>query len=135
MNAKIILSVLMCVLIGSSFTFKTNDPKKPWPVPDVSKNKKNPVKSDAQTLATGKSLWNTHCKSCHGAKGLGDGSKAAQLDTEPGDFTLPIVQTQTDGSLFFKTTIGRDDMPAFKKKIADEDDRWAIVNYIKTLKK
>jgi mono/diheme cytochrome c family protein len=135
MNAKVILSVLMCIFIGSSFTYKTNDPKKPWPVPDVSKNKKNPVKSDAQTLATGKSMWNTHCKSCHGTKGLGDGSKAAQLDTEPGDFSSSAVQSQTDGSLFFKTTLGRDDMPSFKKKIADEDDRWAIVNYIRRLKK
>ena len=109
--------------------------KKPWPVPDVAKNKKNPVKSDAQTVATGKALYTTHCKSCHGTKGLGDGTKAAQLKTEPGDFSKPDFQSQTDGALFYKTSEGRDDMPSFKKKIPDEDDRWGLVNYMRTLKK
>ena len=40
-----------------------------------------------QAIADGKALYATHCKSCHGTKGLGDGSKAAQLKTEPGDFS------------------------------------------------
>lgn len=109
--------------------------QKPWPVPDAAKNKRNPVVADAQTIATGKALWNTHCKSCHGAKGLGDGSKAAQLKTEPGDFSKPAFQSQTDGSLFYKTSEGRDDMPSFKKKVPDEDDRWSLVNFMRTLKK
>lgn len=66
---------------------------------------------------------------------LGDGSKAAQLETEPGDFSKADTQAQPDGSLFYKTTEGRDDMPSFKKKIPDEDDRWALVAFIRTLKK
>ena len=115
--------------------FHPFEQKKPWNVPDAAKNKKNPVAADAQTIATGKTLWNTHCKSCHGAKGLGDGSKAAQLKTEPGDFSKSETQTQTDGSLFYKTSEGRDDMPAFKKKVPDEDDRWSLVNFMRTLKK
>lgn len=134
MKSRSIIAILVAGLIATSFTLRLND-QKPWPVPDAAKNKKNPVAADAQTLATGKTLWNTHCKSCHGAKGLGDGSKAAQLKTEPGDFSKPVVQTQTDGSLFYKLSEGRDDMPAFKKKIADEDDRWSLVNFIRTLKK
>lgn len=135
MNAKLIIAILTTGLFATSFTLELSDPKKPWTVPDVAKNKKNPVKPDAQTTATGKGLWSLHCKSCHGAKGLGDGSKAAKLDTEPGDFTKPATQSQTDGSLYYKTSEGRDDMPAFKKKIADEDDRWALVNYMRTFKK
>lgn len=134
MKAKLIIAVLITGFIAASFTLKVNDQNKPWPVPDVAKNKKNPVKSDAQTLATGKALWSKHCKSCHGAKGLGDGSKAAQLDTEAGNFSKPATQSQSDGSLFYKTSEGRDDMPAFKKKVPDEDDRWALVNFIRTLK-
>jgi mono/diheme cytochrome c family protein len=109
--------------------------KKPWVVPDAFKNKKNPVASNAESLAAGKALWSTHCKSCHGTKGMGDGSKAAQLKTEPGDFSKATEQAQSDGSLFYKTSEGRDDMPSFKKKIADEDDRWSLVNYIRTFKK
>ena len=109
--------------------------KKPWPVPDNYKNMKNPVASDAASIAEGKSLYATHCKSCHGSKGLGDGNKAAQLKTEPGDFSKPDFHAQTDGALFYKTTEGRDDMPNFKKKIPDAAERWSIVNYMRTFKK
>lgn len=135
MKKNTLILVLLVAVIGLGFTFKGNDLQKPWVVPDVAKNKKNPVPSDAQTIATGKALWNIHCKSCHGTKGLGDGTKAAQLKTEPGDFSKAVFQSQTDGALYYKTSEGRDDMPAFKKKISDEDDRWALVNFMRTLKK
>ena len=105
-----------------------------WIVPEKDKNKKNPIKADAESLSIGKSLYNKHCASCHGKEGLGDGSKAAQLETPSGDFTLPIVQQQTDGGLFYKTREGRGDMPEYKKKIPDEEDIWHIVNYIRTFK-
>ena len=117
-------------LTGISFTI-TNEP---WLVPDNFKKMKNPVTADATSIAEGKSLYNTHCKSCHGSKGLGDGPKAAQLKTESGDLSKDL-KNQTDGELFYKTTEGRDDMPSFKKKIADADDRWNIVNFMRTLKK
>lgn len=133
-SKPMIIAVLVSGFIAISFTLKVND-QKPWNVPDAAKNKKNPVASNAESIAAGKALWSTHCKSCHGSKGLGDGTKAAQLKTEPGNFSLATVQAQTDGSLFYKISEGRDDMPAFKKKIADEDDRWSLVNFMRTLKK
>jgi len=49
--------------------------------------------------------------------------------------TLGSFQSQSDGSLFYKTSEGRDDMPSFKKKIPDQDDIWNLVNYVRTLKK
>mgnify|MGYP003693731281 CR=1 FL=1 len=76
-----------------------NQDQKPWPVPDKYKTMKNAVAADAESISAGKTLWTTHCKSCHGTKGLGDGPKAAQLKTEPGDFSKADVQSQTDGSL------------------------------------
>jgi mono/diheme cytochrome c family protein len=75
-----------------------------------------------------------HCQSCHGKKGKGDGPKAAQLDTECGNFTTAEFQKQPDGSLFYKTSEGRKDMPSYKKKIPDANDIWAVVNYLRTLK-
>jgi mono/diheme cytochrome c family protein len=95
----------------------------------------NPVKADAESLNTGKEVWAKHCQSCHGKAGKGDGSKAAQLKTSPSDFTKPEFQKQTDGALFYKTEEGRDDMPSFKKKISDQDDVWAVINYMRTFKK
>lgn len=109
--------------------------KKPWMVPDADKAKVNPIKSDASSLADGKELWVKHCSSCHGKSGMGDGSKAAQLKTEPGDFSKAATQAQSNGSLFYKVSQGRGDMPSFKKKIPENDDVWSLVNYIRTLKK
>ncbi|MFZ4058202.1 MAG: c-type cytochrome [Ferruginibacter sp.] len=128
--------IILCFGAFGLFAFVPNTftSQTPWPVPEAAKNKKNPVPSDAASVASGKALYNTHCKSCHGTKGKGDGSKAAQLDTDCGDFTKSTFQSQTDGAIFYKTSEGRKDMPSFKKKIADTDDIWALVNYMKTLK-
>ena len=135
MKPLVIVTAVITGILGASFTFKTFQEKKPWPVPDNYKTMKNPVASNAESIAAGKALWATHCKSCHGAKGMGDGPKAAQLKTEAGDFTKADTQSQSDGVLFYKTSAGRDDMPSFKKKIPDQDDIWSIVNYIRTFKK
>lgn len=104
----------------------------PWTVPDKYKKMENPVKADKESLSIGKSLYSKHCKSCHGKEGLGDGSKAAQLDTPSGDFTDKKFTLQSDGSIFYKTLEGRDDMPGFKKKMPDKDDIWSVINYIRT---
>jgi mono/diheme cytochrome c family protein len=128
----LILFVSCAVFISTAFiSAKQNDP---WPVPDKYLKMTNPVKSDAASIATGKELYIQHCQSCHGKKGKGDGSKAAQLDTECGDFTTADFKKEPDGALFYKTFEGRKDMPSFKKKIPDANDIWAVVNYMKTLK-
>src|SRR6476469_4967744 len=98
MKSQKIMQVLIAGFIAMCFTLTVDAQKKPWVVPDGAKSKKNPVASDAASIATGKTLWVTHCKSCHGAKGLGDGTKAAELKTEPGNFTKSDIQSQSDGS-------------------------------------
>lgn len=127
-----ILALIVMLITTASFTILQT---KPWNVPADKAKAVNPLKGDAGSLATGKSLWNQHCASCHGKTGLGDGTKSAQLETTPPDFSKAAFQGQTDGALFYKTAEGRDDMPAFKKKIPDTDDQWALVNFMRTLKK
>ena len=103
-----------------------------WIVPAKYESMKNPV--DAQTdKAIGKSLYSKHCKSCHGKEGYGDGPKADELDGEMADLSTEEVQNQSDGALYYKSIIGRDDMPEFTKKIKEEEDRWLIINYVRTL--
>ncbi len=124
--------IIVVFITTASFTFLQN---KPWAVPDALAKKANSVKADATSNAAGKVLWGQHCASCHGKAGLGDGSKAAQLETTPPDFSKAIVQGQSDGALFFKTSEGRGDMPSFKKKIPDQEDIWNLVNYMRSFKK
>jgi mono/diheme cytochrome c family protein len=133
MKTKIILLLACIIVLGSAF--RAGMQKEPWPVPDKFTKMANPVAKDATSISDGKALWTQHCQSCHGKSGKGDGPKSAELKTEPGDFTNAETQKQPDGSLFFKISEGRKDMPSFKKKIPDGDDIWSLVNFMRGLKK
>ena len=131
MKTKVtILFAIVMALVALGF----KQDKKPWVVPDKYEKMANPSASAAATLKAGKELWVKHCQSCHGKTGKGDGPKAAQLKTEPVNFSTPATQKQSDGSLFYKTSEGRGDMPAFKKKIPDAEDIWSIITFMRTLK-
>ncbi|MDB5145508.1 MAG: cytochrome [Mucilaginibacter sp.] len=132
-KSMLVTSVLSIGIM--SFAFTTLQEPKPWPVPEKNAKMANPVKSNGESIAAGKALWNLHCASCHGKKGLGDGSKAAQLKTQPQDLSKGPSQSQSDGSIYYKISEGRDDMPSFKKKIPDTEDIWSLVNFVRTLKK
>ena len=93
-------ALLLTALFCFSFA-PVQDKKKPWVVPDASKNAKNPAKGDKTSIEAGKVLYEKHCKSCHGLKGLGDGPKSKELETSCGDFTTKEFKAETDGELFF----------------------------------
>jgi mono/diheme cytochrome c family protein len=80
----------------------------------------------------GKALYQVNCEACHGKKGLGNGSKAPDLKTTPGNFTKDTFQSQTDGTIFYKMTEGRKEMPKAKKDLPNDIDRWNLVNYLRT---
>ena len=122
-----ILAFSTLIVIIMAFVLSA-DQNAPWPVPANYKAMKNPVKYDKTAAAA---LYSTHCKSCHGKEGLGDGTKAAQLKTKSGDFSSAAFQKQSDGALFYKTLEGRDEMPSYKKKIPDQNDIWQLVHYMR----
>jgi mono/diheme cytochrome c family protein len=132
MKRQVLFTLLMLFIVTAAFTY---DQVKPWTVPAAAAKQVNNVKTSPASIADGKSLWNQQCASCHGKAGLGDGTKAAQLETTPPDFSKAAFQGQTDGALFYKTSEGRGDMPSFKKKIPDEDDLWNLVNFMRSIKK
>ena len=118
-------------LLFMSSYYMQNDP---WPVPSKYQKLKNPyADADDSQDQIGKELYYIHCKSCHGKKGIGDGSKAAELGTPVPDLTIAEFKSQTDGEIYFKTFVGRDEMPSFEKKIKDEEDRWMVVNYMRAI--
>lgn len=103
-----------------------------WNVPDKYKTMKNPTEASRENMAIAKSLWAKHCQSCHGRSGLGDGPKAAELESDAGDFSVDEFQQHSDGELFYMTSTGKDEMPAYDKKIPSEEDRWMLVHYMRT---
>lgn len=104
-----------------------------WEAPAAAAKVKNPTKA-GDSADVGSALWAKHCKSCHGKMGKGDGPKAEELDSDMPDLSTAAMQAQSDGSLYYKTTEGKDDMPGFKKKIPSDEDRWLLVNYMRTCK-
>jgi mono/diheme cytochrome c family protein len=107
----------------------------PWEIPAEYKKMENPHKGDASLDRLGRGAYNKHCRSCHGNTGKGDGPMAKSLETFPGDFANAAFQKHNDGELYYMSIIGRDEMPNFESLIPDVEERWAVVNYIRTFAK
>jgi mono/diheme cytochrome c family protein len=125
------LLMIIGVMSFALYSFSSFDQDE-WIVPAKYEKMQNPTDPSVD-LDIGKSLYSKHCKSCHGSKGLGDGTKADEVEGDLGDFSTAEFQAQSDGALFYKSYIGRNDMPNYEKKIPDEEDVWLVVNYMRTL--
>jgi len=122
-------------LLMSFITPQEQKQPEPWDIPQEYLDKTNPYDEYTKGMQRmGKMLWSKHCKSCHGNDGEGDGPKARQLETFPGDFTTEEFQAQSDGAMYYKSFIGRDEMPNYEKKIPDEEERWALIFYMREMK-
>ena len=129
--------ILGIIFIGAmllSFITPQEKTKTLWVIPAKYKAMKNTYKSDASLVKVGKMLYSKHCRSCHGNKGLGDGPKAKNLKTSMVKFNDAAFTKRTDGELYYMSIIGRDEMPNYEKKIIDDEDRWAVIMYMRTLK-
>lgn len=94
----------------------------------------NPVTADETSLARGKQLFLTHCATCHGAEGKGNGTVAAFFtQKKPADLTGELVQSKSDGTIFLTISRGFGLMPALNENFTVRE-RWDIVNYVRTLK-
>jgi len=101
---------------------------KGWVVPAADAAKQNPVPSNANSIAAGKTEYIKSCKICHGLTGTGVGTMAGTAN-----FTTAAFKSQTDGSIFYKINTGYGKMPSYKTKIADDNTKWNLVNYLRTL--
>jgi mono/diheme cytochrome c family protein len=124
-----LLLALTCVVSNSD-----GQARKPWPVPAAATAIKSPLTINASVIADAKKTYTTFCTPCHGNSGKGDGMAAASLNPKPADHTSALVQSESDGSLFWKMSEGRNPMPSYKQ-ILNDNQRWELVAYIRTLKK
>ena len=114
-----------------------------WVAPDGARARSSPVPVSPEGIDRGRHLYREHCATCHGETGKGDGPSsklhAFRTSRPPHDLTDAAVQTMlADGEIFWKMTAGyRKDgkviMPAYGKLVPAEEDRWRIVQYVRTL--
>jgi len=131
-------SALLNLSLGIAFMFlltvKGFSQAKPWVAPSSALTKENPIKGNTQVLPDAKKLYQTNCSPCHGNGGKGDGPAASACNPKPADHTSAKIQSEPDGSLFWKISEGRNPMPAFKQAFS-ETQRWQLVNFIRSLAK
>ncbi len=115
---------------------KTNIPNQPggWVAPESANKLVNPLKGNPSATAAGKKLFGQLCAICHGKKGKGDGVAGMSLKPRPSNFTQDVVQLQTDGAIFWKLSEGKPPMAPYKSTLTEEQ-RWQLVNYIRSFKK
>jgi len=75
-------------------------------------------------------LYKSKCQVCHGPDGRGS---AAGQKIGVKDFHSPEVQKKSDGELFEATKQGKGKMPAYDKKLTDDQIK-QLVQYIRSMK-
>lgn len=95
----------------------------------------NPLAADAESMVRGEALYTANCASCHGDTGMGEGPAGQQLDPP----AAPVAHTSqmlSDGYLFWRITEGGHAfdtaMPVWKDAL-DEQARWDLINYMRSL--
>lgn len=85
-----------------------------------------------ESIASGRSLFETHCVSCHGHGGLGDGAQALTLTVPPANLSEPHTALHTAGDMFwwFSHGIPASGMPGYAERL-DETERWDLVNFLR----
>jgi len=114
--------------------------KNTWELPDNADKTKNPVPTSEESIAKGKELYlertKGNCIFCHGETGSGNEANLPRLRRKPADLSnKERMSSMTDGEVFWKITKGITGiMPAGEKRMSEEE-RWHVVNYIRTLAK
>ncbi len=105
-----------------------------WQAPPEYAQLDNPLPYNEATLRQGEKIFKRLCASCHGESGRGDVPSMQSLRPKPSDLTSVQVQNQTDGALFWKISEGKGLMASYKHMLSEEE-RWALVHYIRFLAK
>ena len=139
-DAVILLALVAAGLSGCSASSTPPDvpgerARKLWPVPPEASARENPVAGADESVREGAQLFQDTCAMCHGEKGDGD-SPYQEMTPDPlPDFTdAAVMRRQTDGDVFYKISVGRDLMTPFEGTYTEEQ-RWHLVNYIRSLAK
>jgi mono/diheme cytochrome c family protein len=81
------------------------------------------------TAGRGAELFQTYCAVCHGPVGAGGGT----IPVPAPSLVSPQVAGYADGYLYSIVRYGRGLMPRYGDKIIQKEDRWAVVDYVRSL--
>jgi mono/diheme cytochrome c family protein len=88
-----------------------------------------PTDMPAVEEGRGAELFQVYCAVCHGPVGAGGGT----IPVPAPSLVSPQVAGYTDGYLYSIVRYGRGLMPRYGDKIIQKADRWAVVDYVRSL--
>ena len=135
---NIITGSIIAAMLGTLTSMMTlpngrNDKYIEWKAPAWADTLTNPFKGNKEAVEKGGELYSQFCAVCHGEQGKGNGAAGYKIIPAPADHTSRRVQKQSDGAIYWKISEGRLPMSPYKK-ILDDEQRWQLVNFIRTLK-
>lgn len=132
---KVLFPAILAIVAAAIVYSAVNKAPWSWPVPEEAKQLKNPLQPTASALKSARDVYADKCAHCHGDTGKGDGRDANRYDPAPTNFTdAKIMNSATDGELFYKISEGKKPMPIFKNKLT-EDQRWELVLLLRSFAK
>lgn len=93
---------------------------------------KMPIELTATLIHRGQERFNIYCTPCHDKTGSGHGLVVQRGFPPPVDLTSDRVRNMPDGEIFQTITRGVRNMPAYGLQVS-EQDRWAIVSFLRAL--
>ena len=127
----IILHVI-AILSAGCINSESSEIDEPQIMPPEYLDMANLRPSSSASIENGKAQYAKTCENCHGPDGLGDGAQAHMYEPKPSNLRDAHMQSKSDGELFYWVTAGMKgtSMPPFRG--LSDDDRWDIVNYMRT---
>jgi mono/diheme cytochrome c family protein len=103
-------------------------------IPQEEVDRKNPIESNAASIAEGKRLYGaTDCALCHGKEGDGRGVEAKDVNMNLHDWRRPEALAHfTDGELSYLILKGKGRMPAYDGRETPEQI-WQIIDYLRSM--
>lgn len=92
----------------------------------------NPFTMSPEVVAMGAERYKFYCIQCHGPSGRGYGTVGQSFSPLPTNLRAREVQTQSDGMLFKKISLGWQRHPRLYDTVS-ENERWAIIHYLRSI--
>ena len=123
-------SAVVSSKVNSASALADTVTQEPFVAPAWADTIKNPIGAAPEIIAKGEELYNLYCFACHGETGFGDGAAGGAMGVKPANFHDSKFSKQKDGTMFWKLTNGKGNMPPFKE-ILKEEQRWQLIAYLK----